>query len=320
MATEARLELAPPARTAAPAVRRRAASGGWAREQRRARRWGLAPALVVLVMVTLAPAIWLIVTSLTPLSPAAPGSFEFSTPWQNYQQAFTSHEFVHSVWVQVELSLITVVSQLIVGLGIALLLDKPSKLLEAVRTGFLVPMVLPPIVVAIIWKIVYIPAISPLHRLAAFLGMPLHSLIGNADTAIWAIAAADTWEWFPFTMLMTLAALQMVPREPQEAARIDGAGPVQLFWHVRLPYIRGTLVVAVLFRLIDSIKAFPLIYVLTDGGPGGATEVTNYYGFVQTFNFAYWGYGSAIATLLVGGVFILSLLISRAGGGLALDD
>jgi len=112
----------------------------------------------------------------------------------------------------------------------------------------------------------------------------------------------------------------MVPKEPQEAARIDGAGAVQLFWHVRLPYIRGTLVVAGLFRLIDSIKAFPLIYLLTDGGPGGATQVTNYYAFVQTFNFAYWGYGSAIAMLLVAGVFVLSLLISRAGGGMALDE
>jgi multiple sugar transport system permease protein len=121
-------------------------------------------------------------------------------------------------------------------------------------------------------------------------------------------------------MLMTLAALQMVPKEPQEAARIDGAGPVQLFWHVRLPYIRGTLAVAGLFRLIDSIKAFPLIYLLTDGGPGGATQVTNYYAFVQTFNFAYWGYGSAIAMLLVAGVFVLSLMISRAGGGMVLDE
>lgn len=89
---------------------------------------------------------------------------------------------------------------------------------------------------------------------------------------------------------------------------------------MRLPYIWATLVVAMLFRLIDSIKAFPLIYVLTDGGPGGATEVTNYYGFVQTFNFAYWGYGSAIAVLLVAGVFVLSLFIGRAGGGLVLDE
>ena len=320
MATETRLDLTAVATAPPSALPHGAVTRGWIREQRRARWWGLAPALIVLALVTLAPAIWLIVTSLTPLTPTRPGSLDFSEPWQSYQLAFTSPEFGRSVWVQVELSAVTVTMQLLIGLGIALLLDRPSKLLETVRTGFLIPMVLPPIVVAIIWKIIYTPAISPLHRLAADVGVPFHSLITNAHTAIWAIAAADTWEWFPFTMLMVLAALQMVPKEPQEAARIDGAGPVQLFWHVRLPYIRGTLVVAVLFRLIDSIKAFPLIYLLTDGGPGGATEVTNYYAFVQTFNFAYWGYGSAIAVLLVAGVFVLSLLVSRGGGGMALDE
>ncbi len=303
------------ARSATP----RPGTTAWAREQRHAFLRGLAPALLVLAIVTLGPAIWLVITSLTPWTPTQPGSFEFSAPWQNYQQAFEAPEFVHSVWVQVELSVVTVALQLLVGLGLALLLDRPSKLLEAIRTGFLIPMVLPPIVVAIIWKVIYTPDISPLHRLAANLGMPFHSLITDASTAIWAIAAADTWEWFPFTMLMVLAALQMVPKEPQEAALIDGAGAVQLFWHVRLPYIRSTLMVAALFRLIDSIKAFPLIYVLTDGGPGGATEVTNYYAFVQTFNFAYWGYGSAIAVLLVAGVFVLSLFVSRAGGG-AVDE
>jgi len=319
MAGETGVTLTVPAATR-DARSRRKTEGRWARKQQRARFWGLMPALIVFTLVTLAPAIWLVVGSLTPLSPAQPGSFEFSQPWQNYQQAFTTPEFVQSVWVQAKLSCITVIAQLIVGVGVALLLDRPSRFLETVRTAFLVPMVLPPIVVAIIWKIIYIPSVSPLHRLAAYVGLPFHSLLSSANTAIWAIAFADTWEWFPFTMLMTLAALQMVPKEPQEAAQIDGAGPIQLFWHVRLPYIRGTLVVAVLFRLIDSIKAFPLIYLLTDGGPGGATNVTNYYAFVQTFNFAYWGYGSAIAVLLVAGVFILSLLISRAGGGMALDE
>ncbi len=199
-------------------------------------------------------------------------------------------------------------------MGLALMLDRPSRFLEALRNGFLVPMVLPPIVVAIIWKVLYTPDISPLHHMLAWLGLPVHSLITNPSTAIWAIAAADTWEWFPFTMLMLLAALQMVPKEPQEAARIDGANALQLFWHVRLPYIRPTLVVTLLFRLIDSIKAFPLIYVLTDGGPGGATQVTNYYAFEQTFSFAYWGYGSAVATLMVAGVCALSIVLNRLGG------
>ena len=232
---------------------------------------------------------------------------------QNYREAFADERFVTSVWIQVKLSAATVISQLLVGLGIALLLNARSKFLEAIRTTFLVPMVLPPIVVAIIWKILYTPDVSPLHRALAAVGLPVSSLITDPDTALWAIAAAETWEWFPFTMLMVLASLQMIPDEPLEAAKIDGASNWQTFWYVILPYIRPTLVVAGLFRLIDSIKAFPLIYVLTNGGPGTATEVTNYYGFVQAFNFSYWGYASAIATMMVVGVFLLSWLISVLG-------
>ncbi len=276
---------------------------------------GLLPALLVLGLVTLGPALYLVITSLTPLTPVNPATaFDFSDPLGNYKAILATGEFWRSVQVQIELSVVTVVAQIAAGLGLALLLDRPSRFLEALRTGFLIPMVLPPIVVAIIWKILYTPDISPLHHLLAWIGLPVHSLITNPNTAIWAIAAADTWEWFPFSMLMLLAALQMVPKEPQEAARIDGADAVQLFWHVRLPYIRPTLVVTVLFRLIDSIKAFPLIYVLTDGGPGGATQVTNYYAFEQTFSFSYWGYGSAVATRMVARGVVVSLGVHRLGG------
>ena len=292
----------------------RAGSADWQAEQRRAFLLGLAPALLVLAAITVAPALYLVVTSLTPLNLINPASGrDFSDPPLNYREAFADPRFVNSVWVQVKLSLATVTSQLLLGLGVALLLNARSKFLEAIRTTFLVPMVLPPIVVAIIWKVLYTPDISPLHRALAFVGLPVSSLITNPDTALWAIAAAETWEWFPFTMLMVLAALQMIPEEPLEAARIDGASNWQLFWYVILPYIRPTLVVAGLFRLIDSIKAFPLIYVLTNGGPGSVTEVTNYYAFVQAFNFSYWGYASAIATMMVVGIFLLSWLISVLG-------
>jgi multiple sugar transport system permease protein len=288
---------------------------GWRAEQRQSFLLGLMPALIVLAIVTIGPAIYLFVSSLTPLNPTIKGSgWDFSHPLGNYLEALTNDRFLLSLWIQVKLSLVTVIAQVAIGLGLALLMDGDSRFMEAIRTGFLLPMVLPPIVVAVVWKIIYSPDISPMHRMLDFMGLPVHSLLANPGAALWAIAAADTWEWFPFTLLMMLAALQMVPREPIEAAEIDGASRWQLFWYVRLPFIRQTLAVTALFRLIDSIKAFPLIYVLTDGGPGRATEVTNYYAFVQTFNFSYWGYGSAVATLLIAGVLVLSWVIMRFGG------
>ena len=293
----------------------------WSAEQRRAFTIGLAPALIVLAAVTLGPAIYLVATSLTPLTPLTPGSgLDFSTPLANYSQALFDSSFVHSVGLQLELSAITVGLQTLVGLGLALLLNIESRFMEAVRTGFLVPMVLPPIVVAIIWKVLYTPNISPLYAALGAVGISAGSLVTDPTWALPALAVADTWEWFPFTLLMVLAALQMMPKEPLEAARIDGANAWQMFWYVRLPFIRPALTVAVLFRLIDSIKAFPLIYIITNGGPGQATEVTNYYAFIQTFNFAYWGYGSAIATMMVGGVFILSLIVARLGGTQAVGE
>ena len=296
-----------------PAPRRaRAALPHWRREQARAFAAGLAPALLVLAVITFGPTVYLLVTSLTPLDPVHPNSaLDFSDPLGNYHTLLGDSRFVNSVWVQAKLSVATVGLQLAIGLGVALLLNAGSRFLEAVRTAFILPMVLPPIVVAVIWKLIFTPDVSPLHRSLAAFGLPVRSLIADPDMALWAIAVADTWEWFPFTMLMVLAALQMVPNEPIDAARIDGAGRIALFRYILYPYIRPTLVVAGLFRLIDSVKAFPLIYVLTNGGPGTVTEVTNYYAFVESFNFSYWGYGSAIATVMVAGVLMLSWLVGR---------
>jgi multiple sugar transport system permease protein len=293
----------------------RAAVTGWRRRRARSFAMGLAPALLVLAAITLGPTLYLIVTSLTPANPVHPHSLaDFSDPAGNYRALIADARFFNSLWVQVKLSTATVTLQLAIGLGFALLLNARSRFLEVVRTAFILPMVLPPIVVAVIWKVIFTPDVSPMHRTLAAIGLPVHSLIANPDLALWAIVVADTWEWFPFTMLMALAALQMVPPEPIDAARIDGAGRVALFHYVLFPYIRPTLVVAALFRLIDSIKAFPLIYVLTNGGPGTVTEVTNYYAFVESFNFSYWGYGSAIATLMVAGVLLLSWIIGRLDG------
>jgi multiple sugar transport system permease protein len=286
----------------------------WHASRRQALAGGLAPALAVLGILTLLPGLSLIVASFTPFSLVDPErSFTFADPLTNYRQLWHDPRFLNSVLVQAKLSAVTVVLQLAIGLGLALLLNARSVFVEGVRTIFLIPMVLPPIVVALIWKIIYTPDISPLHRALEAIGLPLGSLITDAGTALWAVAAADVWQWFPFTMLMILAALQMIPEEPMEAARIDGANRRQLFRHIVLPNIQATLVVAGLFRLIDIFKAFPLIYVLTDGGPGSVTEVANYYSFIEAFNFSYWGYASAIATVVLLSVFLLSWAVGRFG-------
>jgi multiple sugar transport system permease protein len=244
-------------------------------------------------------------------NPAA--TFRFDDPLVNYRQLLHDTRFLDSVRTQLKLSVASVTLQLAIGLGLALLLNGKSALLRGVRTVFLIPMVLPPIVAALIWKIIYTPDISPLHHALEAAGYPVSSLIANPSTALWAIAAADTWQWFPFTMLMVLAALQTIPDDPLEAASLDGANRWQLFRFIMLPYLRPVLVVCGLFRLIDSFKAFPLIYVLTDGGPGTVTEVTNYYSFIEAFNFSYWGYASAIATVILVGVFLLSWLVGKLG-------
>lgn len=288
----------------------------WRRRQRAAWLLGLTPSLAVLTLLTLVPAAALLVTSLTPFSLTRPEeTFTFSHPLVNYQQLLHDDRFLNSLVTQLKLSVVSVFFQVLIGLLLALLLNGTSRWLNGVRTLLLIPMVLPPIIVALIWKIIYTPDISPLHQLLERFNLPLDSLIANPDTALWAIVAADVWQWFPFTMLMVLAALQMVPNEPQEAASLDGASSWNIFRYIVFPHLKPVLAVCILFRLIDSFKAFPLIYILTDGGPGSVTEVTNYYCFIQAFNFSWWGYGSAIAVVILVGVFLLSWLIGRAGWG-----
>jgi multiple sugar transport system permease protein len=290
-------------------------SASFYRQQHRFFAFCVAPSLAVLALITLLPALYLLATSFTQLNLTRPETqWDFSQPLESYRQLWSDSRLHNSVWVQIKLSFWTVLLQLLIGLLLALLLNMRTRLIEALRTVFLIPMVLPPIVVAIIWKVIYTPDISPMHGIFRELGWNVPALITDPNWALTSIIIADTWEWFPFTMLMVLAALQMMPQELLDAAKVDGASPWQLTRHITLPFIRGVLLVAGLFRLIDSIKAFPLIFILTDGGPGNLTEVTNYYSYLQAFNFSFLGFSSAITVALLAATIALSWLIVRLVG------
>jgi multiple sugar transport system permease protein len=270
----------------------------------------LSPALAVLSVVTIVPFLFLFSTSLTPLNLARPTTWwDFSTPLANFVELLDDHRFLNSLGVQLRLSIFTVGFQLLLGLAAALLLNSRLRFLEAMRALFIIPMVLPPIVVAIMWKVLFTPDISVLNWVLGLLGLPQPAWLAHPRLALPAIIIADVWEWFPFTLLMLLAALQVIPAEPLEAARIDGAGAWQVFRHVVLPLLRPAIVVTVLFRLIESVKAFPLIFVMTGGGPGTVTEATNYYAFLQGFNYSLIGYSAAISVVVLASVLAISYLI-----------
>jgi multiple sugar transport system permease protein len=268
--------------------------------------------------VTVVPFAFLVVTSLTPLNLAKPATWwDFGRPLGNFAELPGDRRFLNSLWVQVQLSTLTIACQLLLGLAAAMLLNSRARVLQAIRAVFIVPMVLPPIVVAIIWKVLFTPDISVLNWFLGSIGLPQPAWLADAQLALPAIVIADVWEWFPFTMLMLLAALQMMSDEPLEAARIDGAGSWQVFRHVVLPLLRPALVVTALFRLIESVKAFPLIFLMTGGGPGTVTEATNYYAYLQGFNYSLIGYSAAISAVILAGTFAVSAALISAVGSRA---
>ena len=300
---------------AVPAAPQQTAPVGlsWNRARSRTFAYLLAPALVVLFMVTVLPTLFLLVTSLTPLDLAKPASLRFGG-LDNYQDLLGDSRFWNSLLVQARLSFWTVTLQMGIGLGLAVLLNSRLRFLEAVRSAFIIPMVLPPIVVALTWRLFFTPNASFLNYLLGLLHLPQPVWLMDANLALWAIIIADVWEWFPFVLLMLLAALQMMPEEPLEAARIDGASGWQVFRHITLPLLRPVLLVAALFRLIDSVKAFPHIYVMTSGGPGTVTEVTNFYAYLEAFSYSYIGYSSSIITVMLFVTLIMSVTIVRTVG------
>ena len=133
----------------------------------------------------------------------------------------------------------------------------------------------------------------------------------SSQTALYALALVDVWQWTPLIMLIALAGLASLPREPYEAAHLDGATSIQSFWHITLPLLRPTLVVAILFRSIDALKTFDIIFVMTQGGPANASETINILLFNQAFSYFNMGYAASMAVVLFALVMGASLILIK---------
>lgn len=203
------------------------------------------------------------------------------------------------------------------GISFALALDQRFRGRRFVRAGMLLPWALPTAVMALAWAWIFNDAFGVANDMLRRLGVLERPVawLGEPATAMAALVLADVWKTTPFVALIVLAGLQGIPPEVYEAARVDGLGAWSRFRHVTLPLLAPTLLVAVLFRGVQAYAAFDLVYVMTGGGPGGATETVSLYAFQNYFRYLDFGYGSAVAVagvLLAAATAALSL---RLAGG-----
>jgi multiple sugar transport system permease protein len=198
------------------------------------------------------------------------------------------------------------------GLGLALLLHKRGRSRKVLSLFFLFPMMLAPVVIAYIWKLLYHTSYGAINYfLQVFLKRPPVDWLGNSSVALYAIIVTDIWQWTTFMFLVLLGGLMALPKEPFEAAMIDGAERGQMLRYVTLPLMKGAITVAILFRTLSAFQMFPKIWILTQGGPGIATENLPLFIYYTSFRYFDMGYGSALSYILLIIISTISLFLLR---------
>jgi multiple sugar transport system permease protein len=234
----------------------------------------------------------------------------------NYQQLLTDDLFLGALANTFVFVALAVVSELILGFAIALLLwGEVSRWRSVFRTLFMIPMVLSPVVVGITWRALLNPNFGWINHLV---GIPGFQWLSDPNRALFTLAAVDVWQWTPFMFVILLSGLQGVPADVLEAAEVDGASSVRRFVDIVWPLMLPFTIVAVLLRAIDAFKIFDLVYNLTGGGPGTATETISFYLYRIAFKQFDLGYAAAVSVVLsvIVGVLVTGYLrLARRLGG-----
>ena len=217
-----------------------------------------------------------------------------------------------SVWVTLKFGFFTITIEMALGTALALMLEKPLRGASLFRTIFILPLMVSPVVVGLVWRYLFDARVGWInYYLGEWFGIEPLVWLGQPELAFFAIVITDIWQWTPFIFIIVLAGLQALPREVVEAATIDGVNWHQQIFLIKLPMIKSILIIALLMRLIDVFRALEVMYIMTGGGPGRATELLSLHIYNRAFDTQQLGYASAISVLLIVIVFALSLAILR---------
>ena len=286
------------------------------------RRFALAltmPGILVLLLTTTFPLLYLIWSSLQTINLAMPFLDGFAGV-DNYVEMWDDSRYWHAMKLTLIYTTSTVSLQVLIGLGLALLVMQIPTGQWIFRIVAILPIVLAPVVVGLYWRTLMLsPNFGLIDYLVQLLGFEQVNWLGAPTPALISVIVIHTWQWTPFAFLVLLASLASLPPDVYEAARIDRANALQRFWHITLPLLRPAIVIVVIIRAMISLAAFAAIFAATGGGPGTASEILNLYAFKTSFVELNFGYGSALAvsllviTMVVSGVlFYLRTARSKA--------
>jgi ABC-type sugar transport system permease subunit len=267
-----------------------------------------APAIVTILVIAVIPLAGTVWDSLFRLSLRFENAPRPFVGLENYWSVLSDDAWYNALSVTGLVTVASVAAELVLGMIIALLINRPFLGRGIVRASVLVPWALTTVVSAKMWAWIYDGRYGVANDLLMRLGVidaPIIFLV-RPEVTIWAMVAAEIWKTTPFMALLLLAGLQLIPQELYEAASLDGASPWQAFWRVTLPILRPTILVALLFRTIDAVRMFDLPRVLTNGGPGKSTETVVLYTYNTMFTSLNFGYGSTLAVM----IFLIVMLVS----------
>lgn len=264
------------------------------------------PALLFVLLLMVFPLLYTVWTSLTGWDLGTGHPATFIGPG-NYATLLGDERFLGAIGRTLYFTVLAVGVEVVLGVAIALVLNKEFRGRRLVTSILLLPMMATPVAIAMVWLLMYEPTAGVINFVLRSLHLPTPIWIAGTESVIPALALVDIWEWTPMVVLITLAGLASLPSDPFEAAAIDGASTLQTIRRITLPLLAPTIVVATLLRLIDALKTFDIIYTMTGGGPGFASETLNIFAYQQAFQYFSFGYAGSVLIVFFAIVLSISL-------------
>ncbi len=264
------------------------------------------PAVLVIAAVIVFP--WLFTVYMALMDWNLTGSSTF-VGTDNFRTLFKDSRFLDSILTTLIFSLLAVIVPIVLGTAAALAFHENFRGRGILRAIFIMPMMATPVAISLVWTMMFHPQLGVLNYLLTSIGLPPSTWVYSPKTVIPTLVMVEVWHWTPLVMLIVLGGLSNLPRDPYDAAAIDGAGYWKQVRYLTLPLVWPFITIALIIRTIDALKTFDTIFVITGGGPGTASETMNMFLYAQAFSFLKLGYASAVVIIFFVIVIALSLLL-----------